>query len=183
MNTETQPETLLMNPAALVEHSALEHLTPALDRALEPAEVQAFRKSIAQQGVLQPVIITWEHGTPYLLDGRRRVEAARDLGIEVPCHAVEPEQAYTVIITALTTHRPLTKTAQTLAALPLLEPALEEAKRQWHVRQRSESGEFSPNRHQRGSRGSVQFFMFFLHKNAKTGWRRSEWVLILFTYP
>ncbi|MCR4396113.1 MAG: hypothetical protein NUW07_05195 [Candidatus Saccharicenans sp.] len=42
---------------------------------------ERFRRSVKEIGVLEPVIITYREGKPVLIDGWKRVEAARDCGL------------------------------------------------------------------------------------------------------
>lgn len=57
---------------------------------LSPEPDPAFCQDIAGRGVLQPILLRWENsqreGFPFVIDGRRRIKAARKAGLTlIPC--------------------------------------------------------------------------------------------------
>lgn len=60
-------------------------LPPHFPRAHAPKSIEALKRSIMRHGVLQPVIVCKEGDKYRIIAGAGRVEACKQLGIQVPC--------------------------------------------------------------------------------------------------
>jgi ParB-like chromosome segregation protein Spo0J len=110
-----------MNPKQLTPHPIL----ATMPRIVEvPSETQAFLDDIRAHGIRQPILID---SKGQILDGIRRWEAARTLGIELKTELCE-QSPLMAIIGSLTQRRHLTKGQLAYISYPLLKPALEESK-------------------------------------------------------
>jgi len=85
---------------------------------------QAFNDDIRAHGIRQPLLVDAEM---QILDGRRRWELARELGLEVEVVVCE-DSPLMAVLGSLTQRLHLTKGQLAYTAYPLLKPALEEAK-------------------------------------------------------
>jgi hypothetical protein len=112
----------LFEPAALTVHPLLAHIPEHADHS--PA-FTALMESVRDQGILQPALIDADNR---VLCGRHRRRAAIHLGLRLPCRRVDGAHAAGVILNELCVSRHLCKGALALLSVPLLEPALDEAR-------------------------------------------------------
>jgi len=60
-------------------------------RKKDNKKYNSIRDSIAKQGVLNPILVTYKEGRYYLEAGETRLKACKELNIKVPCHIVNKD--------------------------------------------------------------------------------------------
>ncbi|WP_043588962.1 hypothetical protein [Geminisphaera colitermitum] len=124
--TLTPDEVFFADPATLAVHPLLAVMPPV---TREDAETEGFIETVRQSGRIDIAIILDEEGR--IMDGRRRRLAAATLGLPLPAVRRPSSEAATIVLNALAGRRNLTKGALAYLSLPLLQPAIEEARRRW----------------------------------------------------
>lgn len=71
-----------------------------IERQCDPSQIDELKKSISEVGILNPLIVAKQNGVYFLVAGKRRLTAARAIGMtHVPCLIMEPDKHQTVAVT------------------------------------------------------------------------------------
>ena len=118
-------EIQFIDPKDIYEHKLLKRLPPL---AADDPSVLAIAQSILDLGRIEEPLKVTERGE--LVDGRRRMAAARRLKLEtVPCLFVTDTEVPLLILAQLAARSHFTKGQRAYLAYPFIEDAHEEAKR------------------------------------------------------
>ncbi|RME68559.1 MAG: hypothetical protein D6781_10610 [Verrucomicrobia bacterium] len=112
----------LIDPGELSVHPLLAHVPERSEH--DPVYV-ALLESVAEQGFLTPALIDAQGR---ILCGRHWRRVAAQLGCKLPCRRIEGVGAAEVILAELVVARHLPKGTLAFIAVPLLAPALQEAR-------------------------------------------------------